>query len=220
VLRGHEGSITAVAFSPDGRHILTGTGSLWARPGELRLWNATTHECERELEGHADSVYSIGWSGDSRFAITGSADRTAVLWDIASGKRLYTLEGHKDSVFTCCISADGRIALTGGKDGSLRVWTLDWDLEDRAPQEWDEGAAPFVEQFVILKHTYAGNERTKSRIAHQDEVPLLMFQLGCAGYGWLRADAVANHLRQLDAQGKKLVKKHENAGLFSRLLRR
>ncbi len=219
VLNGHEGNITTLAVSPDGRRILSGTGSIWARPGELRLWDTETMQCERVLEGHADSVYSIGWSGDSRYAITGSADRTAVLWDVNTGLRIYTLEGHKDSVFTGCISADGRFALTGSKDGSVRMWTLDWDLEEREPMDWDESATPFIEQFVALKHAYAAQPRTAKRITPQDELPLLTYQLGCAGYGWLRRDAIAQKFKQLETKRSKIAEKFRSAGFFSRLRR-
>lgn len=220
VLNGHEGNITALSVSPDGKRILSGTGSIWARPGELRLWNIETKKCEQILEGHADSVYAIGWSGDSRFAITGSADRTAVLWDVKTGRRVYTLEGHKDSVFTCCISADGRFALTGGKDGSLRIWTLDWDLEERDQRDWDDAATPIVQQFVALKHTYAAQERTANRIAPKDELTLLSYQLGCAGYGWLRPHDIAQTLKRLDAKGAHFVRKRGNPGLRSLFRRR
>jgi WD40 repeat protein/serine/threonine protein kinase len=220
VLDGHEGNITALAMSPDGQRILSGTGSIWARPGELRLWNTRTLKCERVLEGHADSIYSIGWSGDSRYAITGSADRTAVLWDVNTGQRIYTLEGHKDSVFTTCFSADGRFALTGGKDGSLRIWTLDWDLEERQSADWDNGATPFVEQFVALKHAYAAQKRTANRIAPQDELPLLKYQLGCAGYGWLHPEGIANKLKQIDAKGAKLLRKYGTGKRFPGFRRR
>ncbi len=220
ILSGHHGNITALAVSPDGRRILTGTGSIWARPGELHLWNIETQKCERVLEGHADSVFSIAWSGDSRYAITGSADRTAVLWDVNTGHRIYTLEGHQDSIFTCCISDDGRFALTGGKDGAVRMWTLDWDLDEHEQTDWDSNATRFVEQFVALKHAYAANTRTAGRIPPEDELPLLMYQLGCAGYGWLRAEDVAAMLKRLDAKSESFIQKHRNAIRFPRLRRR
>jgi len=220
IFAGHEGNITAVAVSPDGQRILSGTGSIWARPGELRLWDVKTAQCDRVLEGHADSVFSIGWSGDSRYAITGSADRTAVLWDVRTGQRVYTLEGHQDRVFTSCISADGRFALTGGKDGSLRIWTLDWELEEREYSGWDKKATRYVEQFVTLKHAYASQSRSVSRITSNDELPLLMYQLGCAGYGWLRRDDVARKFAELDTKGAKLARKHRGKKRFSRFRRR
>jgi WD40 repeat protein len=220
VLRGHEGNVTAVAVSPDGRRVLSGTGSIWARPGELRLWNLESLELERVLEGHADSVFSIAWSGDSRYAITGSADRTAVLWDCSSGKRIYRLDAHGDSVFATCISPDGRFALTGGKDGALRIWTLDWELDEGRLMDWDENAARHIEYFASLKRAYASQPRTAKRIAPKDELPLLLYQLGCAGFGSLDPNAVVSKLHQIEAKGSSPIQKRLKRGIRPRFWRR
>jgi Caspase domain/WD domain, G-beta repeat len=51
--------------------------------------------------GHSDWVTSVAFSPDGRQALTGSSDKTARLWDVASGQQLRSFEGHGDGV-TCC----------------------------------------------------------------------------------------------------------------------
>ena len=60
---------------------------------------------------------------DGRRLLTGSWDKTARLWDVATGQEVRTLTGHRDSVWGVALSADGRQALEElpppGEAGSL-----------------------------------------------------------------------------------------------------
>ena len=57
----------------------------------------TAHAEEARLYlqlGHSNSVRSVAFSPDSRFVLTGSVDKTARLWDLATGRELQRFEGH------------------------------------------------------------------------------------------------------------------------------
>jgi WD40 repeat protein len=64
---GHSESITSVAFSPDGRHVLTGSGDTAACVGDRE-----TGKEVRRFEGHARYIVSVAISPDGRYVLTGS----------------------------------------------------------------------------------------------------------------------------------------------------
>jgi WD40 repeat protein len=82
-LSGHADGARAVAWSPDGRSILTGS-----RDRTLSLWEASTGERVRVLEGHDGGVTSVAFSPDGSPAVSGSQDKSVILLEVASGKLL------------------------------------------------------------------------------------------------------------------------------------
>jgi WD40 repeat protein len=62
------------------------------------------------------------FSADSARVLTASADRTARLWDVASGKEMAVLRGHEDEVRSAVFSTDGARVLTASKDKTARLW--------------------------------------------------------------------------------------------------
>jgi eukaryotic-like serine/threonine-protein kinase len=89
VLAGHTDSVSAVALSPDGTRILTGSDDHTAR-----LWDATTGKAVVTLTGHTNAVEAVAFSPDGKRVLTGSGDKTARIWDAATGKTVATLAEH------------------------------------------------------------------------------------------------------------------------------
>ena len=115
------GSVFAVAFSPDGHHILLGAAA------NAYLYNADTYERERVFIGHMGYVTSVAFSPDGTKVLTGAGDQhlldnTAKLWDAATGAEIRTFTGHKASVESATFSPDGTKVLTGSGDGTARLW--------------------------------------------------------------------------------------------------
>ncbi|MEJ5340212.1 MAG: protein kinase [Thermogutta sp.] len=117
VVTTSSGYVTSVAFSPNGRQVLTGS-----RDNTARLWDAATGKELRRFEGHTEAVLSVAVSPDGRQVLTGSADKTARLWDAATGKELRRFEGHTEAVLSVAFSPDGRQVLTGSDDNTARLW--------------------------------------------------------------------------------------------------
>jgi WD40 repeat protein/serine/threonine protein kinase len=115
----YEGTVHSVAFSPDGRFILAGSGA-----NTLRLWDVSTGQCLRAFEGHEKEINSIAFSPDGRFALSGSSDKALRLWDVATGRCLRTFEGHEKEINSVAFSPDGRFALSGSWDETVRLWDV------------------------------------------------------------------------------------------------
>jgi WD40 repeat protein len=206
-LRTFEGhTVESMGLSGDGRFALGGT----------ELWEVGTGRCLRTIKGHTNCVRSVGLSRDGRFALSGGWDRTVRLWEVETGRCLRTLEGHTEGVESVGLSGDGRFALSGGRDGTLRLWTLDWELEERDPADWDEGARPSLEMFLSAHTPYADTlptdrEPTEEEITlaltrrgqpvwTEEDFQQLLYTLGCAGYGWLRPEGVRRELAKMAAE--------------------
>ncbi len=74
------------------------------------------------LVGHQERVYSVGFDKDGVRVVSASADNTAIIWDVASGKALHVLRGHDDNVRCAVFSFDGHTVVSGSWDGTIRAW--------------------------------------------------------------------------------------------------
>src|SRR5437660_9284405 len=100
-LKGHQGSVMAVAFSPDGKVLASSS-----RDKTIKLWDAATGELKRTLTEHSADVYDVTFSPKGDLLASGSKDKTIKLWDAGTGKLLRTLEGHTNIVRSVAFSPD------------------------------------------------------------------------------------------------------------------
>ncbi|WP_297339328.1 WD40 repeat domain-containing protein [Pseudophaeobacter sp.] len=76
----------------------------------------------RRLEGHEGGAETAVFSLDGRRVLTASADKTARLWETATGLELQRFEGHQGAVRSAVFSIDYKRVLTASEDGSARLW--------------------------------------------------------------------------------------------------
>jgi hypothetical protein len=115
-LKGHTSRVNAVAFSFDGKRIVTGGDST------ARVWDAATGQELLVLKGQAAYVRSVAFSPDGKRIVTGSEDNTAKVWDVEAGQEVLALRGHKNWVNAVAFSPDGKRIVTGSEDNTVKVW--------------------------------------------------------------------------------------------------
>jgi WD40 repeat protein/DNA-binding SARP family transcriptional activator len=86
---------------------------------------------QHTLFGHGGPVYDIAFSPDGTCLATASADRTARVWDSASGQEVFTTSGHRSLVRSVAFSPPegvagrcGALLATASEDGTVKVWSL------------------------------------------------------------------------------------------------
>src|SRR6202161_4096342 len=76
----------------------------------------------RVLAGHTGAVNSVAFSSDGARLSTASEDKSARVWNAATGELLHTLSGHTDAVFAAPFSPDGALIATVSADLTPRLW--------------------------------------------------------------------------------------------------
>ena len=116
--------VNAIAFSPDGKQLATGSGEP-SRGGEIKIWDLASGQLVRDFSKvHSDAVLSLAFSPDGKLLASGAADKMARVTEVATGKIFRNFEGHTHHVLGVSWSADGRTLATAGADGMVKVWDV------------------------------------------------------------------------------------------------
>ena len=114
-LPGHRGNVTAVAFTPDGRRLLSA-----GLDGTLKLWDLEAGTLVRSIELRLGRwAASVTFLADDRTAFAGRRDGAIVLWDLEAGSALGEIAAHDGLVRTLAGDQAGRgLISSGATDGS------------------------------------------------------------------------------------------------------
>ncbi|KAG5971040.1 hypothetical protein E4U56_007120 [Claviceps arundinis] len=126
---GHGNGIFSVAFSPDGKNLISGSMDRTVRMWELSPPQDGQSEAlkggkfVKMFVGHGDSVLSVTYTPDAEWILSGSRDRGVQLWDPNTGKFQFEIQGHMNSVLSVAVSPKGFHFVTGCGDGKARIWS-------------------------------------------------------------------------------------------------
>jgi WD40 repeat protein/DNA-binding SARP family transcriptional activator len=128
-LRGHGPPLFAIewlfrgvqdiTYSPNGALLATAGAD-----GTARLWDASSGEQLRVLQGHDARLNSVRFSPNGEHLATAADDSTVKLWAVASGELLATLNGHSSRVWVAEFSPDGTRLASGGADTVVKLWDV------------------------------------------------------------------------------------------------
>jgi WD40 repeat protein/transcriptional regulator with XRE-family HTH domain len=118
-LTGHASWVRTVAFSPNGRTLVS-----CSTDRTIKLWDIGTGECLKTLREHTGRIWCVAFSPDGQILASGSDDRTVKLWEVSTGECLKTLQQHTAAVWTVSFSPDGQFLVSGGEDQTVRLWDV------------------------------------------------------------------------------------------------
>jgi len=110
-------AVSSVAFSPDGKRLACGAGTV------VRVWDSTSgEEVLRPLIGHFNFIGEVAFSPDGKRLVSASADDTVRLWDAIGGKQIighsFPIKGEECVAF----SPNGKWLATQGFNRQVKVW--------------------------------------------------------------------------------------------------
>jgi outer membrane protein assembly factor BamB len=127
LLRGHNNGVFAVAFTADGRKVLSGS-----QDAQSIVWDAAGKEL-LTLQGHNGMIWSVACDPKGRALFTASWDGTVKMWDAKTGKevRHFPAQGRINNINGLAVSPDGKHLLTGSDDSVVRLWEIETGREVR-----------------------------------------------------------------------------------------
>jgi WD40 repeat protein len=138
IAAGGQATIARLAFAPDGKTIAT----VGYRQAAAILWDVRSgRERVALAEGHTEFINAVAFSPDSETVATASDDRTARLWNAATGTSKAPLKAHDRPVTCVAFSPDNQRLATGSSDQTIVIWSVASGAAIKPEIEVEDGVA-------------------------------------------------------------------------------
>jgi WD40 repeat protein len=131
VLKGHKNVVFSLAFSADGKRLISGSADKTAR-----IWDVASGQLLFALKGHSAKINAVAFNKDGSRIVTGGDDETLRLWDAADGKLIAEMTEHTSirkredkneenrggRIRTAAFSSDNKMIASGSSDGRVLFW--------------------------------------------------------------------------------------------------
>jgi WD40 repeat protein len=119
-LEGGPGQLHALAFSPDGTFLASGSDG--GPESSVKLWDVASLALVAGTQGSSEYARALAFSPDGRMLASGGLG--VRVWHIDQRKVVYNFSGHSQPVRAVAFSPDGTLLASGSEDWMIGLWRL------------------------------------------------------------------------------------------------
>jgi WD40 repeat protein len=152
-------NMRCLAFTPDGKLVVTNMRDPIKWGHKIALWNVETGELVGELRDDRLSASLIAFSADGKKLATAGATKIHI-WDFTARKLLHTIDGHKRAIQSICFSPDGKLLVSGSTDDKIRIWNVATGKMEREIEAEQDGVLAVAYSPTGRTIASAGSDKT------------------------------------------------------------